>query len=640
MRRRLQDVIFSSTPDNRKLSDAELDEIDSRAISYPEGTGIGASNELPPLCPGDSRPSRPRPRLISARQQAGDTQGPSTVPAPSTASLIAKMKSCRATPPPPQGEGTCAGGNSRSPREAWRDEVQDIVAAADSRWYVVRARDGDDEGSCAGSSKGWNFPEGTTAVILPVDVRHIQPALGFLSEVGCDPSSPCSSGSRADADGERNIPCIVAVLIAPAGMPDEDIIILEAQQQLLDNGVEEVLWKCGSRWELRLSIAMGIARVQATCRAKGIAEERFRKRIAQFSQDLRRELERMTREAEEPVTGMFWQIVHKSFKGFPAMKTNLVPMPSPGVHLGHLRLEQILGNGTSGVVYAATCTESNQREAVKAIEKSSLPDIDAVSELWREMSCLRGLQHENIVSLLGALHGPFHVYLRMEFAGNTSLYVALKKAGGAFSKRSTHRCQAQLVSAICYCNGRSIAHRDLKPENIGILEDLHVKVLDFGSAMQADKYCDEIVGTMPFMAPEVLEASQQRVYLAAPVDAWSLGVILLEMLCGIGKMDKLLGWNRKLSPSPRRAEEVRNFFRDRGALAKAMQQDLGPFEDDLHALVVGTLQTEPRRRWTAAEAKRCYWLRMPPPSEERAHSEQLHSELICTAASSAGRQST
>merc|ERR1712039_492341 len=147
--------------------------------------------------------------------------------------------------------------------------------------------------------------------------------------------------------------------------------------------------------------------------------------------------------------------------------------------------------------------------------------------------------------------------------------------------------------------------------------------------MQANKGCADVVGTMPFMAPEVLEASTQRGYLAAPVDVWSLGVILLEMLCGIGKMDKLLGWTRKLAPSPRRAEEIRNFFRERGAVVHAMQQDLGPLEDDLHALIVGALQTDPRRRWTAAEASRSHWLRMgnvsdqAPAVEERVRSARI-----------------
>ena len=84
-------------------------------------------------------------------------------------------------------------------------------------------------------------------------------------------------------------------------------------------------------------------------------------------------------------------------------------------------------------------------------------------------------------------------------------------------------------------------HRDLKPENFLYAdksEDSDLKIIDFGLSkiLSNDNKMNSIVGTIYYMAPEVLQMNYEE-----KCDVWSAGVILYIMLCGkppfFGKTD-------------------------------------------------------------------------------------------------------
>lgn len=89
-----------------------------------------------------------------------------------------------------------------------------------------------------------------------------------------------------------------------------------------------------------------------------------------------------------------------------------------------------------------------------------------------------------------------------------------------------------------------------------------MKLLDFGSAAPFSKPCTDMAGTMPFMAPEILSAADKDPYIPSGCDMWATAVALLEMLCGFGKLNKMLNWGPRPKPSPQRSEELRIFFKD------------------------------------------------------------------------------
>ena len=83
----------------------------------------------------------------------------------------------------------------------------------------------------------------------------------------------------------------------------------------------------------------------------------------------------------------------------------------------------------------------------------------------------------------------------------------------------------QIINGLKYIHDNNIIHRDLKLSNIFIGFDGIVKIGDFGLATNIYKLKYEEVGTIGYMAPEVLN---NKIY-GFEADLYSLGIIILEI---------------------------------------------------------------------------------------------------------------
>ncbi|CAN1262844.1 CBL-interacting serine/threonine-protein kinase 11 [Linum perenne] len=199
---------------------------------------------------------------------------------------------------------------------------------------------------------------------------------------------------------------------------------------------------------------------------------------------------------------------------------------------GKYELGRLLGCGAFAKVYHARNIATGQSVAVKVINKKKITTPSMMSNIKREISIMRRLNHPHIVKLHEVLATRTKIYFIMEFVKGGELFAKISK--GRFSDDLARKYFRQLISAVSYCHFRGVFHRDLKPENLLLDESGNLKVSDFGlsavtNQIQADGLLHTLCGTPAYVAPEIL---RKKGYDGAKVDVWSCGVILFVLTAG------------------------------------------------------------------------------------------------------------
>lgn len=99
-----------------------------------------------------------------------------------------------------------------------------------------------------------------------------------------------------------------------------------------------------------------------------------------------------------------------------------------------------------------------------------------------------------------------------------------------FSLRLIRRFTKQLLEALRLLKSRRVIHCDLKPENILLAHPLRseIKVIDFGSSCFENEKVYTYIQSRFYRSPEVILGMSYGL----PIDMWSLGCILAELLTG------------------------------------------------------------------------------------------------------------
>jgi p21-activated kinase 1 len=140
-----------------------------------------------------------------------------------------------------------------------------------------------------------------------------------------------------------------------------------------------------------------------------------------------------------------------------------------------------------------------------------------------EVACLLTLKHNNIVQYKDAHRLPAELWIVMEFMEGGSLNHALKVH--SFSESHIALILQQILSGLEYIHSLNYAHRDVKSNNIMMSISGNIKLIDFGICANVSKPRQETVGTVFWMAPEMITKQPHNV----KCDIWSVGIVALEM---------------------------------------------------------------------------------------------------------------
>lgn len=197
--------------------------------------------------------------------------------------------------------------------------------------------------------------------------------------------------------------------------------------------------------------------------------------------------------------------------------------------------------GSMSMVMQAVHKATGRTVAIKMYRRNRLSDMERF-QLAREITIHTRLLHPFIVSLYAAWKDAKYVYLAMEWApaGNL-LDLLVERRGKLAEEEAVKKVIRPLISALAYLHAQGLIHRDIKLENILVDRDQHLKLADFGLAINTrQEIANTRLGTFGYFAPEVLHCPlkktpadyKHRMDLAygPKVDVWSAGVVAFELL--------------------------------------------------------------------------------------------------------------
>jgi negative regulator of PHO system len=278
-----------------------------------------------------------------------------------------------------------------------------------------------------------------------------------------------------------------------------------------------------------------------------------------------------------------------------------------------------LGEGTYATVYKGKNRALGTYVALKEINLDS--EEGTPSTAIREISLMKELKHENIVTLYDVIHTENKLTLVFEYMDNDlKRYMELHgyNQSGALDPRTVKSFMYQLLRGILFCHDNRVLHRDLKPQNLLISSKGQLKLGDFGLArafgIPVNTFSNEVV-TLWYRAPDVLLGSRNY---STSIDMWSAGCILAEMFTGkplfsgSSNDDQLLKIFRIMgTPNERTWPGVSSYPNYKSNFALFIPQDfrvLIPNIDNLALdLLQGLLQMRPDTRLSARQALHHAW---------------------------------
>lgn len=219
--------------------------------------------------------------------------------------------------------------------------------------------------------------------------------------------------------------------------------------------------------------------------------------------------------------------------------------PLVGTRLGNYVIEDVLGRGGMGVVYAARDTVLERRVALKVLAPGFAEDDAFRARFERESRLAASLDHPNVVPVFDAGEKDGRLYIAMRLVAGTDLKKVIQEEGPLPPDRVAQIIK-QVAGALDDAHAAGLVHRDVKPANVLVTpfgeaerRTEHVYLTDFGVTKRSGSQTGltetgAFVGTIDYIAPEQIEGKS----LDHRTDIYSLGCVAFEALTGAPPFSK------------------------------------------------------------------------------------------------------
>lgn len=188
-------------------------------------------------------------------------------------------------------------------------------------------------------------------------------------------------------------------------------------------------------------------------------------------------------------------------------------------------VEQLIGRGAYGEVWAARDKATNRRVAIKFYAHGGGMDRTLLSGEVKKLVRLSADRY--VVQLLDVGRDADAPYFIMEYIENGSLDELLQKSG-TLPVSDAIDIFTEVAIGLMHAHGKGVLHCDLKPANILLDQDHKPRLADFGQSRLSHEQSPSL-GTLFYMAPEQADLNAMP---DARWDVYALGAMLHCMLTG------------------------------------------------------------------------------------------------------------
>ena len=199
--------------------------------------------------------------------------------------------------------------------------------------------------------------------------------------------------------------------------------------------------------------------------------------------------------------------------------------------IGDYILLSTIGSGTFSTVKLGIHLPTQQKVAIKILDKKKINDENDIKRMSREIHILSKLNHPNIAQLYETMSSENHIYIIMEYIEGHDLFQYIYSLT-RLTELKASKLFRQLISCLEYIHILGIVHRDIKPENILLnKKKTNIKLVDFGlsNSYRHGTLLKTACGFPCYASPEMISGKE---YDPLYSDLWSCGVVLYCMLVG------------------------------------------------------------------------------------------------------------